>query len=262
MDIFKKNKKNINNSKKAKLFYLAESLKSAEITKNDGQKLLDILKENNYERLDIQLNELMQRFDTRIEEIFGEEQKISATIKKINKIIKSEKAVQINSYLDFLEQKILPKIENKLDILYVLDKTALITTTEVTGQKISELMDKIVAFEEEEQALRSDIFKYSEAVNITSSRYKLSPSWEGKKQPLIELGKKLQERRNEYLTKQDSLNKQAKKIYALYLSNHKEVCSCLVKTATELRQILEENKSNIQLLTNLKQQIEGGEKAR
>lgn len=73
-------------------------------------------------------------------------------------------------------------------------------------------------------SLTEEILNFSNIVKEVSSRYKLSPTWEGKKPILIEKQKELERRKSEYEKNEKQLDACFIEFYKEYTTFHKEFC--------------------------------------
>lgn len=78
-------------------------------------------------------------------------------------------------------------------------------------------------------ALTSEILNFAKVVKGMGERYKLSPSWEGKKPPLIEKQKDLENKKMEYEEKEKSLDASFNKLYKTYAKFDEKFCSFCLK---------------------------------
>lgn len=82
--------------------------------------------------------------------------------------------------------------------------------------KIEEVEHKIMSLQIEEEHLKEEILVFTNMVNEVSNKFKLSPTWEGKKAGLIEQQKQLEERRNGYETKVKAVDSELEAMWQEY----------------------------------------------
>lgn len=120
-------------------------------------------------------------------------------------------------------------LEHQRNILQYTQKFADALTTEETIQ-IQELIYSLTELAKEkinidtfltdfltlESTLKTDIESYSLAITEASTKHKISPDWNGKKQPLIKVGVQLTKRRDEFVKQEILINQKITKLYERY----------------------------------------------
>ncbi|MFI3213172.1 MAG: hypothetical protein R3Y24_07500 [Eubacteriales bacterium] len=120
-----------------------------------------------------------------------------------NKLVNNENLTKIENYKNLLEN-ILEEIKTVI--------------TKVDNQ--------VIPFDTEAGHLKNDILLFAQAVNEASAKYKLSPDWEGKKTPLMQIQKKLEERRNIYEEKNKEIEKLLDNAYHEYAVLYVKLQDC------------------------------------
>ncbi len=90
--------------------------------------------------------------------------------------------------------------------------------------------------EQEQAVLTEEILKFTATVNDFSQKYRTSPDWEGKKQPMIALSKKLTERRDPLVAREETLCEELKLLYSGYPELHQSFANHSKKFLTLLQQ--------------------------
>ena len=113
-------------------------------------------------------------------------------------------------------QKIMPEIYdekdsdfNKLRMGFV-DTNNLYKKISVDVQGLEEVYDKLV----------TEITNYSKVVNEAKVKYRLSVDWNGKKQPLMSMGRQLHIRREQFMVTEEAVNKEIGSLCEIYPALH------------------------------------------
>lgn len=125
---------------------------------------------------------------------------------RVLQILMTEKEIidvwRENKELSFIETS-----EGEKDIEQMIEHMKQKTT--IINQRVSE-------FRKVEKALREEIINFTNIVREMGQRYKLSPTWEGKKPILIEKQKQLEAKRRSYDKAEEEINEQLLSFYKEY----------------------------------------------
>ncbi len=141
---------------------------------------------------------------------------------------------KFNSFEKFYED--FPSISNELEILEKLNNNfAKILENEEIKLLYNQYKLLLVAFEKatkesqalfaEESTLTNDIIKYSNTVSELQRKYSLSIDWDGKKNMMISLGKKLSAKKESLLEREKILVKELEILYKGYPLMQSELLS-------------------------------------
>lgn len=111
------------------------------------------------------------------------------------------------------------KVMKKSESIYTKEQVAseesAIDGLEKLYQEKRNLDQEVEQLSKEGEKLRQDIILFTRAVEEASSRYKLSPDWEGRKAPLMEVRKQLEARKVAYEEKEMRIDREAIELHKM-----------------------------------------------
>lgn len=118
------------------------------------------------------------------------------------------------------------------------------------------LEDEILAFKNYEKTLSTEIINYTNAVNQTKAKNRLSVDWNGKKQPLMNLGQTLKIKRQQFENDSEKINQkiadfcdECLELHGFLTSNCSDILAKL-QIITPNKQDLQSEISNISSVKN------------
>ncbi len=140
-----------------------------------------------------------------------EKQIPSENKKELQEVLSQYQSEEPKNYEEYYEKSGM-EIIDVLHEMMLTKRISGIEGLEMLYEEKQSLDQDVEQLYQEAQKLRQDIMLFTRAVEEASSRYKLSPDWEGRKAPLMEVRRQLEVRRTAYEEKENKVNQKIQEI--------------------------------------------------
>ncbi len=236
--IFKNNrKKDVEDmviTKNKNIAEIAENFCRYKQTYYVGKELKDLVDtgvtdKTEYEKIIDTANEVAKSISTNINT-----EKIEEIIKSLKEIKHSENEVKYKDFTEFakdfieagVEYYTLKDIQTLSDVLKKeIEESEIYSQYTIFINALDEVKVRASELNQKETELSEEIEKYSKAIEYYQTKYRLSIDWDGKKNMMIALGKKLRDRRDELEKLEAKTNLEVKALYDAYPTIKRKLAS-------------------------------------